>query len=300
MSERERRAAVEALPALIPLEAMAMEGDVHRIACEDALDELDRYFKKIGRKIYISKDLAVFYPDEPRIVRDLVAVLDVDDHRRMTWVVSLEGKGLDFILEVHVAGHRRKDTIRNTARYARLGIREYFIFDQPRGTLRGHRLAPGASVYSAIAPSGLRLSSSVLSLDLEVVGSALRFYAGTAQLPGADQLIQSLESMVGAVITEKEAEAKAREDAESRAEAEAKARADAESRAEAEAKARADEAKARADAESRAEAEAKARAYEAEARAHAESRAEEAESKLRLLELRLADLERRSASQRDE
>ncbi len=259
--------------------------------------------------------MAVYYPDEPRIVPDLLAVLDADDHKRNTWVVSLEGRGLDFVLEVHVVGHRRKDTIRNTATYARLGIQEYFVFDQPTGALWGHRLGPGASVYSAIVPSGLRLSSSVLGLDLAVVGSALRFYTGTAQLPGADQLIQSLESMVGSVIEEKRAEAmaraeeaKARIEAESRADAEAKARADAESRADAEAKARAAAesradaaAKARADAESRAEAEAKARAEEAKARAEeAKARAEEAkaradaERKLRSLEQRLAELEGRS------
>ncbi|MBI4817502.1 MAG: Uma2 family endonuclease [Deltaproteobacteria bacterium] len=252
--------------------------------------------------------MAVYYPDEPRIVPDLLAVLDADDHKRNTWVVSFEGRGLDFILEVHVAGHRRKDTIRNTATYARLGIREYFIFDQPTGALWGHRLGPGASVYSAIVPSGFGLSSAVLSLDLAVVGSALKFYAGTAQLPGADQLIQRLESMVGSVIEERRAEAlaraeeaKARTDAESRADAEAKARADAESRADAAAKAlaaaesRAEAAaKARADAESRAEAEAKARAEEAKARAEEAKARADAESRVRSLEQRLAELEGRS------
>ncbi|MBI4821261.1 MAG: Uma2 family endonuclease [Deltaproteobacteria bacterium] len=286
MSERERKAAVEALPALIPVEAMAMEGDIHREACDDALDELDRYFKKISRKIYLSRDLAVYYPDEPRIVPDLMAVLDADDHKRNTWIVSLEGRGIDFILEVHVAGHRRKDTIRNTAAYARLGIHEYFIFDQPRRTLRGHRLAPGASVYSPIVPSGFRLSSFVLSLDLEVVGSALRFYAGTAQLPGADQLIQSLESMVSSVILEREAEAEKRE-------AEAISReVEAEARTKAEARAQAAEARAQA-AEARTEAEAKARA-------EAESKRADLESKLRTMERRLAELESRNANPKGE
>ena len=40
----------------------------------------------------------------------------------MKWVVSGEGKDLDFILEVHVAGHARKDLERNVERYAWLGV----------------------------------------------------------------------------------------------------------------------------------------------------------------------------------
>jgi hypothetical protein len=40
-------------------------------------------------------------------------------------VVSAEGKGLDWVLEVHVGGDRKKDAERNVARYARLGIPEY-------------------------------------------------------------------------------------------------------------------------------------------------------------------------------
>ena len=36
------------------------------------------------------------------------------------------------VLEVHVAGHRRKDEKANVARYARLGFQEYFYFASPR------------------------------------------------------------------------------------------------------------------------------------------------------------------------
>ena len=66
---------------------------------------------------------------------------------RDKWVVSAEGKGLDWVLEVHVGGDRKKDAERNVARYARLGIPEYFLYDGASNRLTAYRLAtPEAKV----------------------------------------------------------------------------------------------------------------------------------------------------------
>ena len=42
-----------------------------------------------------------------RRVRGLLAVLEVEDHARDQWVVSAEGKCLDWVLEVHVGCDRK-------------------------------------------------------------------------------------------------------------------------------------------------------------------------------------------------
>ncbi len=103
MSPEERRRVVDTLPAELPLDLFAPEGDLHRKTKAGSLDGLERYFQRIGRKIYLSSELGVFYPGVARFAPDVLAVLDVEPGDRMSWVVAKEGKGLDFVLEVHVA-----------------------------------------------------------------------------------------------------------------------------------------------------------------------------------------------------
>lgn len=52
------------------------------------------FFRKIGRRVYVSSELGVFYPDEPRFAPDVLAVLDVEPGERKSWVVAQDGKGL--------------------------------------------------------------------------------------------------------------------------------------------------------------------------------------------------------------
>ena len=198
----ERARVLAMLPVDVPLDLLPNEGDPHRKATRGALDALDDYFRASGRKIYLSSGLAVFYPGEPRFAPDLLAVADVEPHDRSSWVVAAEGKGLDFVMEVHVAGDRRKDEKTNVERYARLGIPEYFYFDRTRLRLTGYRLpaAPPASVYQRIVPQSGRFASGVLGLDLALEGSRLRFFAGSALLQDADERIARLGSMLDKVI----------------------------------------------------------------------------------------------------
>ncbi|AGP32804.1 Uma2 family endonuclease [Sorangium cellulosum] len=211
MTPAERARVVDMLPADVPLDLMPPEGDAHRKAKRDALDALDGFFRRIGRKIYLSSELSVFYPGEPRFAPDVLAVLDVEPHERMKWVVDVEGKGLDFVLEVHVAGHRAKDHEDNVERYARLGVREYFLFDRSRLRLHAYRL-PAAQegdpsrprVYQRIVPQAGRFVSEVLGLDLLLDGSRLRFFAGNAPLEDADERIVRLGGMLDQVIARQE------------------------------------------------------------------------------------------------
>lgn len=245
MTDEERARVVDMLPSEFELEPP--EGDPHRVAAAQVIATLDAYFRRSGRRVYLSSNLAVFYPDEPAFAPDLLAVLDVEPGERMKWVVGAERKGLDLVLEVAYAGNLTKDFETNVERYARLGISEYFIFDRRRLSLRGYRLPPAdtarrARSYQPVLPQAGRFASQVLGLELAVEGSKLRFFSGTAKLEEADELIARLGVMLDDVLARKD-EASRAEEAELRAEAEAKRAADEARRAEAEARRAADEAK---------------------------------------------------------
>jgi hypothetical protein len=192
----------------------------------------------MGRRVYLSSELPVYYPGERVFAPDVLAVLDVGDHERLHWSVSREGRGLDFVLEVHLSGDARKDNERNVERYARLGIPEYFIFDRGRLHVRGYRLAPGGTTYQPIVPQGGHYHSSVLGLELAIQDERLRFLIGGAPLAEADELIGKLEKMVDSLISERDEERNRAERERTRADEE-KSRADEE-------KSRADEEKSRA------------------------------------------------------
>jgi len=205
MTPDERERVVAALPTALPEELAPPEGDFHRKAKETAVDALDSFFRRMGRKVYVTAEIGVYYPGEPRFAPDVLAVLDVEPHERNSWMVSKEGKGLDFVLEVHVAGDFSKDHVHNVERYATLGIAEYFLFDRTHRSLYGYRLAaPGRRVYERIVPQLGRYASHVLGLDLGLEGERLRFFIGGAGLPDSAELVAQLGKMVTEVIQHKE------------------------------------------------------------------------------------------------
>ncbi|MEZ4390406.1 MAG: Uma2 family endonuclease [Polyangiales bacterium] len=231
MSPAERRALIDALPAaMTEAELAPSEGDAHFDAKVEGRETLRTHFERVSRRIYVGAELTVYYPDEDRFAPVLCAVTDVDPHPREKWVVSDEGKGIEWILEVLVRGDRQKDLERNRARYARLRVPEYFVFDHRRNLLRGWRLPDRMiGIYHPIVPQQGVLRSEVLGLDLTLDGRKLRFRDGNAQLLAPQEIITWMEDHVTDLVN-------AVEEAEQRAEAEAK-RAEAEAkRAEAEAK----------------------------------------------------------------
>lgn len=222
MDEEERRAVVASLPSELP-RALLPEGDTHRMPKKRALEALDEFFRRRGVRVYLGSELPTYYPDEDVFAPDLLAVLEVESHERDAWVVSAEGKGLDFVLEVHVSGQRKKDLEENVARYARLGIPEYFVFLPREKRLVGHRLQEGnARTYRPVLPQGGRWSSSVLGLELALDDGRLRFYSGTAPLPDARELIDTLASMVDQAVARAEDEVRRAMEEARRAEEEAR------------------------------------------------------------------------------
>nr|WP_084610364.1 Uma2 family endonuclease [Archangium violaceum] len=199
MSGEERARVVEALPAEVTWEEMPMpEGDLHTEARWRAQDALQDYFKPPRRRAYVSVALPIYYPGERRFAPDLLVVLDVEPHLRGKWLVSHEGKGLDWVMEVHVGGDRKKDAEDNVRRYARLGIPEYFIYDRARERLEAYRLpSPDAREYVRMEPEQGWYFSEVLGLELQLDGERLRFWAGNALLLDMEERNERLREMLG-------------------------------------------------------------------------------------------------------
>jgi len=236
LSLAERAAMADALPGEVTYDEMAMpEGERHFEAKSRALDALRGYFRRQRRRIYVAAEVPTYYPAEPRFAPDLFAVLDASDQVRDKWVVSAEGKGLDWVLEVHVGGDRKKDAERNVARYARLGIPEYFLYDRERNRLAAYRLpAPDARVYAPIVPNHGLYESQVLGLEVRVAEDRLQFYAGTALVLESGELIAQLQQMYDQVQRRAEEAEQLREAERERAEAERERAEAADQRAEAE------------------------------------------------------------------
>lgn len=243
MSEAERRWTVDQLPSEYRRET-APEGDPHREPKEKALEALREFFRRLGRSVYLSAELPVYYPGERVFAPDVIAVLDTDPRPRLRWVVAAENRGLDFALEITLSGDRKKDLEENVQRFARLGIPEYFILDLKMNRILGYRLAQ-TGCYEPIVPQTGRWASEVLGVDLAMELGRIRFFVGSAPLPQSEELIARLDGMVTELV-EKERDLARELDAMTTKAEEESARAEEE-------KARAEEEKARAD---RAEAEA--------------------------------------------
>jgi hypothetical protein len=201
MDEAQRQAVIDALPSEFPVtEESLPEGDWHTEATSRSRSTLKRHSqgpRRRQRRIYVAGDLPVYYPGEPMFAADLIAVLDVGDHFRNSWIVTSEGKGLDLAIEIHWLGHRAKDAVKNVERYARLGISEYFFCDLRRRILRGYRLPDeGARVYQQLVPQGGRFYSQVLDLELGLEGQMLRFFQEGSPVLWAEEIIPRLEAAI--------------------------------------------------------------------------------------------------------
>ncbi len=218
MSPEQRSRLLDELPSEFePSEASPPEGDYHAEPVYGSREVLRGHFRRMRRRIYIGTDLPTYYPGERVFAPDVLAVLDVEDHPRNYWMVSEEGKGLDFVMEVHWRGRPRKDFETNVARYASLGIREYFVFDVRRLRIRAMRLADEAPrAYRPVMPQGGLYASEVLGLQLGIDGGKLRYYLDTAPLPYAEELIERLNAVSDELAARAEQEAARAEQAEAR------------------------------------------------------------------------------------
>ncbi|HSP78180.1 MAG TPA: Uma2 family endonuclease, partial [Myxococcaceae bacterium] len=134
-------------------------------------------------------------------------------------------KGLEWVMEVHVGGDRKKDAEYNVERYARLGIPEYFIYDRAKEQLLAYRLpSPEARRYERIPPEQGRYRSEVLGLEFELAEGKLRLWAGNALLLESHELLEQVQRLREEEARLREEEVRRREEAERRLEEEVRLR----------------------------------------------------------------------------
>lgn len=206
---------------------LAPEGTDHADAQRDLFDRLRGHFDRRRRGVFLATNLLVQYPEAVSFAPDLMAVMDAPLHARSTWVVTLEGKGPDFVLEFLHNGDRRKDLVRNVALLARLGVPEYFVFDARRNTLHGWRLPqPDAALYQPILPQRGFWTSEVLGLELTVLEGEVRAYRDGDPVLGSGERIELMGRLMAEAQSASKAAAEQAAEAQRRAEEEAR-RADA-------------------------------------------------------------------------
>ena len=123
--------------------------------------------------VYISGNIFVYYSPgnlSDKVSPDILVAFGVERRRRHSYRTWEEGKAPDFVLEVLSPSTWKRDLDKRKT-YARLGVKEYFVFD-PTGdfiqpVLQGYRLDCGR--YRPMPGLGpLAVRSRVLGLDLWV------------------------------------------------------------------------------------------------------------------------------------
>ena len=133
--------------------------------------------------VYVGGDLLMYYQEgEPnkRLAPDVFVVKGVPKlPARDNYLIWLEGKPPDFVIEVTSKTTRRNDQTKKLVLYRDvLRVPEYFQFDPTEDYLRpafqGFRLVDGD--YVPIEPVDGRLPSAALGLHLERDGTDLRLF----------------------------------------------------------------------------------------------------------------------------
>jgi Uma2 family endonuclease len=176
-----------------------------------------------GERVYVASDLLVYYQEgDPTkfVVPDDFVVLDCDPGRRRTFRVWEEkGKAPDVVFEVTSRSTKREDEIFKPRTFARLGVKEYFLYDPTSEylspPLQGFRLEHGD--YARIKPD------STGALNCETLNIALSLEEG--------KLVMRDGRSGELLLTEAEAAEAARQAAETARQAAEAARQAAETRA---------------------------------------------------------------------
>ena len=171
------------------------ESDIHRDEMVRIIQTLQDAFERPD--IYVSGNLLLYYEEgNPRAVvaPDVFVVKGVARRQRPLYKLWEEGVGPVVVLEVTSRSTRREDLSRKRALYARLSVREYFLYDPLgeylRPALQGFRLVAGEYVPMETDAEGALLSDE-LGMRLLLQDGRLRLFdrqTGTALLDRAERI----------------------------------------------------------------------------------------------------------------
>ncbi|MDZ7361950.1 MAG: Uma2 family endonuclease [candidate division KSB1 bacterium] len=161
------------------------ETDRHRDLMIALLHALKEYFRKTLR-VYVSGNIFVYYRDEngglQPVSPDIFVVRGVAKKERRVYKIEDEGKAPEVVIELISRATTVEDYVTKRHIYARLGVKEYFIFDPYRevqpSALAGFRLENNDYVPMTAARhnGSLHLRSKILGLELRVEKGQLRLY----------------------------------------------------------------------------------------------------------------------------
>ncbi len=155
--------------------------DLHRDILNCTLDTLKAHYAQ-RPDVYVSGDILMYYVEgDPHqvVAPDVLVSFGLDKKRRNTYLVWVEGKLPDFVMEFSSKTTYAEDLGKKMDLYASLGIQDYFLYDAEglflASQLMGWTLVDGVYVpVSEHADGGLH--SDVLSLDFHVDDEGLGFY----------------------------------------------------------------------------------------------------------------------------
>ncbi len=161
------------------------ETPLHRRATIDATGPLEDFYRERS-DVYVGSDMFVYYAEGDlgrNVVPDVWVAFGVPKlPERRTWLMWLEGKGPDFVLEITSRSSRREDEVRKKQLYEELGVKEYWQFD-PTGDyldplLKGRELGTNGK-YRDLAlqeRDGVLRHASLLGLELCLEGGRLFYF----------------------------------------------------------------------------------------------------------------------------
>lgn len=167
------------------------ETDLHRRLMTDLIFALKWFLTNV--RAYVAGNLLIYFEEgnpKASVAPDVFVVFGVEPGDRRTFRVWDEGGRLpDVVIELTSRKTRKADETIKPTLYARLGVREYILFDpygdwlRPR--LQGYRLVDGTYQPMREFP----LHSDVLGLDLRIDENVLRLYNPKTgeRLPTSDE-----------------------------------------------------------------------------------------------------------------
>ncbi len=151
------------------------ETPIHGRATVDAAMALHFFFEERS-DVYVGCDMLMYFREgdvNGNVVPDVWVAFGVPKlPERDNWLLWLEGKGPDFVLEITSENTELEDEGRKKRVYEELGVREYWQFD-PEGDyldpiLKGRELGPDGKYHDLVLEErdGVLRHASLLGLDV--------------------------------------------------------------------------------------------------------------------------------------